>query len=104
MTMSATDTENLPKVLAVLELLTEEELVHLNHVIVERLRLMQQIRHHDHIIQFRIGQSVRFTDATGRTIRGIVARHNRKSVTVVTPDGHQWRVSPQLLQPIGGPA
>ena len=102
--MTATDTDNLPRVLGILDLLTEEELVHLNHVIVERLRLMQQIRHHDQIIQFRIGQSVRFTDATGRTIRGVVARHNRKSVTVVTPDGHQWRVSPQLLESSGGPA
>ena len=102
--MPAIDTENLPKVLAVLDLLTEEELVHLNHVIVERLRLMQQIRQHDKIIQFRIGQPVRFSDAAGRNIRGVVARHNRKSVTVVTPDGHQWRVSPQLLETSAGPA
>jgi hypothetical protein len=102
--MSATDTENLPRVLAVLDLLTEEELVHLNHVIVERLRLMQQIHHHDKIIQFRIGQPVRFTDSAGRTVRGVVARHNRKSVTVVTADGHQWRVSPQFLETSAGPA
>jgi hypothetical protein len=92
---------DLPRVLAVLDLLTEEELVHLNHVVVERLRLMQQIRQHGKIIQVRIGQSVRFADATGRTVRGIVSRHNRKSVTVVTPDGHQWRVSPQLLETAG---
>ena len=99
--MPSIDADNLPRVLAVLDLLTEEELVHLNHVVVERLRLMQQIRHHDKIIQFRIGQSVLFADATGRTIRGVVSRHNRKSVTVVTSDGHQWRVSPQLLQVAG---
>jgi hypothetical protein len=99
--MPASDTDNLPRVLAVLELLTEEELVHLNHVIVERLRLMQQIRQHGRIIQFRIGQSVRFTSASGQVIRGVVARHNRKSVTVIAPAGHQWRVSPQLLQADG---
>jgi hypothetical protein len=99
--MAQTNTDNLPQVLAVLDLLTEEELAHLNHVVVERLRLMQQIRQHGKIIQFRIGQSVWFADATGRTVRGIVSRHNRKSVTVVTPDGHQWRVSPQLLETAG---
>lgn len=55
----------LPRVLSVLEQLTEEEL---------------------------------FTTSGGELVRGVVARHNRKSVTVVTPDGHQWRVSPSLLR------
>jgi len=102
--MHQANAENLPRVLAVLDLLTEEELVHLNHVIVERIRLMQQIRHHEKIIQFRIGQPVRFSDPTGRTVRGTVARHNRKSVTVITADGHQWRVSPQFLEISAGSA
>jgi hypothetical protein len=97
--MNATSQGNLPKVLSVLDLLTEEELAQLNHVIVARLRLMQQIRSHGQMMNFRIGQSVRFTDAGGQVIRGVIARHNRKSVTVVTNDGHQWRVAPGLIQP-----
>ncbi len=90
--------QNLPKVLSVLDRLTEEELVHLNHVIVERIRLMQQIRAHNEMINFHIGQSVQFTAASGEMVKGVISRHNRKSVTVVTPDGMQWRVSPTLLQ------
>jgi hypothetical protein len=89
---------NLPRILSVLELLTEEELVQLNHVIVQRLRLMQQIRAHGRMVNLRVGQSVSFTNSTGQRIRGVIARHNRKSVTVVTPTGEQWRVAPGLIQ------
>lgn len=100
--MAAADEPNLPKVLSVLDQLSEEELIQLNRVIVARLRLMQEIRAHGRMIEFRIGQSVQFTDSTGRAVRGVIARHNRKSVTVVTGDGNQWRVSPALLQPVAG--
>jgi hypothetical protein len=97
--MEEPDAPNLPKVLSVLDQLTEEELVQLNRVVVARLRLMQQIREHGHMIEFRLGQPVEFTDSAGRLLRGVVARHKRKSVTVVTGDGMQWRVAPSLLRP-----
>ena len=97
--MGAADQPNLPKVLSALEQLTEEELLQLNRVVVARLRLMQQIREHGHMVELRLGQPVQFTDPAGRAISGVVTRHNRKSVTVVTADGMQWRVAPSLLQP-----
>jgi hypothetical protein len=97
----STEGGGLPRVLSVLDQLTEEELSHLNHVIVARLRLMQQIRDHGHMMSLHVGQSVRFTTAAGQVVRGVIARHNRKSVTVVTPEGGHWRVSPSLLQPEG---
>ncbi|HEX4123372.1 MAG TPA: hypothetical protein VHY37_01495 [Tepidisphaeraceae bacterium] len=90
---------NLPRILSVLDLLTEEELVQLNHVIVQRLRLMQQIRAHKQMVNLRVGQTVSFPDSRGQRIRGVLTRHNRKSVTVVTPEGQQWNVSPALVRP-----
>jgi len=90
--------ESLPRVLSVLDRLTEEELVQLNHIVVERVRLLQQVRAHGEMMSFRIGQRVRFTSSTGQLIRGTVTRHNRKSVTIVTAAGGQWRVSPGLLE------
>lgn len=98
--MSATDGHKLPRVLSVLDQLTEDELVQLNRLVVARLRLMQEIRAHGRMMDFRLGQPVEFTDASGRPVRGVVARHNRKSVTVVTADGMQWRVSPALLKEV----
>lgn len=96
-----TDSSNplISEVLARLEQFTEEELVHLNQLIVERLRIMQHVRAHNAMIQFRIGQRVKFTDNTGQEVRGTLTKYNRKSVTVVTDDGMQWTVSPSLLQP-----
>jgi hypothetical protein len=95
---STGQSNNLPRILSVLDLLTEEELSQLNHMVVQRLRLMQQIRAHGQMANLRIGQTVTFPDSAGRTVRGTLTRYNRKSVTVVTPDGMQWRVSPGLLQ------
>ena len=95
---AADQTGNLPRVLSVLDRLTEEELHQLNHVVVQRLRLIQQIRAHGQMINLRIGQAVRFTSSDGQVVRGVITRHNRKSVTLVTHEGVQWRVSPSLLQ------
>ena len=94
---SAQPQPNLPKVLSVLELLTEEELVELNRIIIARLRLMQQIRAHGEMMTFRPGQRVRFTGPAGEMVRGVLTRHNRKSVTIVADNGHQWHVAPSLL-------
>ena len=82
--------------------LTEAELVDLNHRIVERLRLLQHIRAHADMLEFRIGERVTFQpdgrqpDGRG-PVQGMLTRYNRKSVTVVTDDGHRWTVSPALL-------
>jgi len=77
--------------------LTEAELIDLNHRVVERLRLLQQMRAHKQMLEFRIGDRVAF-QADGRgTVEGMLTRYNRKSVTVITDDGRQWNVSPALL-------
>jgi hypothetical protein len=90
---------NLPRILSVLDMLTEQELIQLNQIVVHRLRLMQQIRAHGAMMKFRVGQRVQFTSTSGQLIRGVLSKMNQKSVTVVTDDGHQWRVSPAFLQP-----
>lgn len=87
------------RVLSVLDLLTEEELVQLNRIVVERIRLMHQIKAHGAMMNLRIGQRVRFTTPAGELVRGVLTRHNRKSVTIVTDTGHQWRVAPSMVQP-----
>jgi len=78
--------------------LSESELHDLNHRIVERLRFMRETRAHVTMLQFRIGQRVWFPAQDGERVIGVVTRHNRKSVTVVSPDGVRWNVAPGLLQ------
>ena len=78
--------------------LTEAELVDLNHRIVERLRLMQQVRAHKQMLEFRIGDRVSFQADGQALVVGVLTRYNRKSVTVLTDDGRRWTVAPALLR------
>jgi hypothetical protein len=77
--------------------LTEAELIDLNRRIVERLRFLQQMRAHQQMLEFRIGDRVAFQPDGRGTVEGMLTRYNRKSVTVITDDGQQWNVAPGLL-------
>ena len=80
--------------------LSEEELIDLNNRVVERLRFIRQAYAHHAMLQFRIGEIVSFEpDGRGR-MQGVITRYNKKSVTVLTNDGQQWRVSPGLLRKV----
>jgi hypothetical protein len=84
--------------------LTEAELIDLNRRIVERLRFLQQMRAHQQMLEFRIGDRVAFQPDGRGTVEGMLTRYNRKSVTVITDDGQQWNVAPGLLTKATAPA
>jgi len=77
--------------------LTEAELIDLNHRIVARLRLLNQMRAHSEMLEFRIGDRVAFRPSGQGRVEGMLTRYNKKTVTVVTDEGRQWNVSPNLL-------
>ena len=80
--------------------LTESELIHLNEKIVQRLRILRQMRAHVQMLDFTLGDRVWFqTDVQGM-VEGTLVRYNKKSVTVVTDEGHRWNVSPGFLRKI----
>jgi hypothetical protein len=78
--------------------LTEAELIDLNHRVVERLRFLKQMRAHVAMMEFKIGDRVAFQADHRGNVEGMLTRYNRKSVTVITEDGHRWNVSPGLLR------
>ncbi len=39
-----------------------------------------------------------FKAEDGRRVTGILVRYNKKTVSLMTDDGHRWNVSPALLQ------
>jgi hypothetical protein len=81
-----------------IDTLTEDELIDLNHRVVERLRFLEQMRAHGSMLKFRIGQRVSF-DANGRpSVTGMLTKYNKKTVTVISDDGHRWNVSPGFLR------
>lgn len=78
--------------------LSEAELIDLNHRIVERLRLIQQMRAHKRMLEFRIGERVVFRDNDGAVVSGTITRYNKKTVSIVTQHGQRWTVPPAMLQ------
>jgi hypothetical protein len=74
--------------------LSEDELIDLNRRIVERLKLLHQVRAHQSMIQYRIGDRVCFHPEGYGVLTGTITRYNKKSVSVVLDCGHKWTVSP----------
>ena len=77
--------------------LSEEELIELNHKIVARLRFLRQMKSHAQMLDYRIGERVRFYPAGQPEVVGTLTRYNKKSVTVITDSGQHWNVHPGLL-------
>ena len=84
--------------------LTEAELIDLNNRVVARLKFLSQMRAHAHMLEFSIGERVSFQPDGQPLLTGIIAKYNRKSVTVITENGQQWNVAPVFLRKAGPPA
>ncbi len=80
-----------------IDALSEEELVELNHKIVARLRFLHEMRSHSEMLDFRIGEKVRFHPPGHPELIGVLTRYNKKTVTVITESGQHWNVAPGLL-------
>ncbi|MDY7039004.1 MAG: hypothetical protein SV375_22980 [Thermodesulfobacteriota bacterium] len=77
--------------------LTEEELIELNHRIVERLKFIQSMRDHAEMMEFNIGERVCFLPSGREEQFGVLVKYNKKTVTIVTEQGERWNVSPHFL-------
>jgi hypothetical protein len=77
--------------------LSEEQLIDLNHKIVARLRFLNQMRSHSAMLDFRIGERVKFRPDGRPEVTGILTQYNKKTVSVITESGEHWRVAPGLL-------
>ena len=77
--------------------LTEQELIALNREIVERIKMIRQLRTQVAMVEFKIGERVWFQTDGGDIIKGTVVRWNKKSVSIDADCGHRWRVGPRHL-------
>ena len=55
------------------------------------------------MLEFKIGDRVTFHPQGGPPVVGILTRYNKKTVTVITDDGHRWNVSPGFLDKADAP-
>ena len=83
-----------------IDTLTEDELIELNHRIVERLKFLHAVHDHKEMMEFKIGEKVSFKPLGHDKLVGILVKYNKKTVTVVTDHGQRWNVSPFLLSKV----
>ncbi len=76
----------------------EEDLLFLNRLIVERLKLIAQARATNQMAKFTKGDRVGFPGPEGRMLEGTVIRLNKKTVSIRTDDGYRWNVPPSMLR------
>src|SRR5258707_14184142 len=77
---------------------SEDELIELNHKVVARLRFLSQMRSHSAMMDFRVGERVKFRPDGSPELLGTLTRSNKKAVTVVTTAVSTGRC-PQAGQP-----
>jgi hypothetical protein len=79
-----------------IDALTESELIDLNHRVVTRLRFLAQVDAHATMLEF--GERVTFHPDGRPPVTGMISRYNKKTVSIVTDDGH--RLVPALADNI----
>jgi len=62
------------------------------------LRFMREMRSHAAMLDFRIGEKVRFRPDGHPELTGTITKYNKRTVTVITDAGQHWNVSPGLLK------
>jgi hypothetical protein len=75
-----------------------DDLRFLNRLIIERLKILHQVKSSLQMSKFNIGDKVSFQGANGEIKRGIIHRLNKKTVSIITDDKQQWNVAPGLLR------
>lgn len=80
-----------------IESLSRDELIALNHRIVDRLKFLNHAAAHEAMVDLNLGERVSFTPRGQRPKTGVVAKYNKQTVTVITEDGEHWNVAPTLL-------
>lgn len=80
--------------------MTESELVELNHRIVQRLKFLESLHHHNEMLKFNVGDKVSFEPPGRGRLMGTLIKYNQKMVTIITDDGQRWNVAPSLLSKI----
>jgi hypothetical protein len=80
--------------------LSYDELVKLNHKLVERLKFFDSVHTHHEMMQFNPGDNVSFEHPVHGRLFGTLVKFNKKTVTIITESAQKWNVSPQLLRRI----
>lgn len=80
-----------------IDIMDLDELVKLNSYIYKRIKFLAETKVMEKVQDFEILDKVSFFDGRGNIVKGTIVRLNKRSVTVKSENGTEWRVSPFLL-------
>ena len=87
----------IPRIEEFIKTLSEKDLVYLNRLVIERLKLLSQGKSTEHMMRFNLDEYVAFTPPDGRERKGY-NRLNKKTASVRTLKGEFRKVEPELLR------
>lgn len=90
--------ENRTKIESFIKELSEEELIYLNKLVVERIKYLRQVETTNQMAIFNLGDMVEFQDNHGTMLQARVIKINKKTLTVLMDDKKQWNVHPVYLK------
>jgi hypothetical protein len=90
--------QNRKKLISLIEGLKLSELIELNKLTVERIRLMQKATALVAMSQFAVGDRVSWISHDETKYTGQIIRINHKTASVKVSEQGYWNVSPHLLQ------
>lgn len=77
--------------------LSIDELISLNKMVVERIKVLNQIETSNAMRKYNIGESVKFKDNNNQIIEGKIIKINKKTISILTNGNIQWNVHPAFI-------
>lgn len=90
--------KNNTKIESFIKELSEDELIYLNKLVVERIKYLRQFETTKQMSIFNLGDMVEFEDNHGAILQGRVIKINKKTLTILMDDRKQWNVHPGYLK------
>lgn len=98
--MSNQNEIDIPRIEDFIKRLKIKDLIYLNGIIIDRIKVLQQINSSEKMTKFHVGQRVSFSPEGAQVKEGRVTRLNKKTVSVITDDNENWKVGTGLLKSI----
>jgi hypothetical protein len=83
---------------SLINLMDLDKLIKLNNYIIKRMGFISETKAMERVWDFELLDKVYFLDDNGNSINGTVIKLNKKTVTITTESGMEWRVSPYFLK------
>lgn len=75
-----------------------DELILLNKMVVERIKILSQVETSNAMQKYNIGEWVKFEDNNNRLIEGKIIKINKKTISILTRENIKWNVHPTFIK------